>query len=297
MNRMGRLLREPLVHFLVAGAVLFSAYWLVRGPAAAPVDDSTITVDRRALLTFMQYRANAFEADTFSATLDALSDEERRQLIDAYVDEEIMYREARSLGLSESDYIIRQRLVQKVGFLLADIASTGLEIDPGQLSAYFDANKDRYAIEPSVTFTHVFFDADRRTAAGALMAATEAVAELNAFGAQFNDAAGGDLFPFLRNYAERTFDYIASQFGAEFAEALAELSPSSSTWQGPIRSAYGEHIVLLTRRTERAYPRLDDIRDNVERDYLEQRRAIERAQMIEALRQRYRVEVLSLDAE
>src|SRR5690606_37816055 len=169
-----RLLREPLVHFLVAGAVLFAAYALVRGPGAAPADERTIVVDRRTLLTFMQYRSNAFEPSTFEASLDAMSDDERRRLIEAYVDEEILYREAKALGLSESDYVIRQRLIQKLGFLLGDIADASLAIGAAELQAYFDTHREAYAIEPAVTFTHVFFDADRRGAEGALAAARAA---------------------------------------------------------------------------------------------------------------------------
>ena len=295
MTWVRRLSREPLVHFLVAGAVLFAAYALVRGPGAAPADERTIVVDRRTLLTFMQYRSNAFEPSTFEAALDAMSDDERRRLIEAYVDEEILYREAKALGLSESDYVIRQRLIQKIGFLLGDIADASLAIDAAELQAYFDTHREAYAIEPAVTFTHVFFDADRRGAEGALAAATAAIRDLNAAGAGFNDAAGeGDRFPFLRNYVERTAEYVASHFGADFAAELARLSPAASTWQGPLESAYGQHAVLLTQRTERSYPALDDVRDTVERDYLDERSALERAAMIEALRERYRVEVLDV---
>jgi hypothetical protein len=293
-----RLLREPLVHFLAAGAVLFTAYALVRGPAAAPADETTIVVDRRALLTYMQYRANAFEPDTFAAALDAMSAAELQQFIDAYVDEEILYREAKSLGLAESDFVIRQRMIQKIDFLLGDIAGAGTDLDESELLAYFNAHKDAYAIEPAVTFAHVFFDADRRGAETALTDALEAVRTLNASGAEFNDAPRyGDRFPFLTNYVERTFDFVASHFGTEFAAELANMSPSVSIWQGPIRSAYGQHVVLLTQRTQRRFPTLDEVRDGIERDYLDERAAADRANMIANLRQRYSVEIGDLRLE
>ena len=91
---MTRWLREPLVHFVAAGAILFGALALFRDDAQSIEDGRTIVVDRRSLLSFLQYRANAFEAGTFGAALDAMTDAEIQEVIDAYIDEEILYREA-----------------------------------------------------------------------------------------------------------------------------------------------------------------------------------------------------------
>ncbi len=293
MSQPSRLVREPLVHFVVAGALLFAAFTAFRGGEdAGGGTGTTITVDRRDLLTFLQYRANAFEAETFGAALDAMTDAELEELVDAYVREEVLYREARALGLEESDNIIRQRMVQKMSFLLADVAASGEAPDPEALASYFEANIDAYAIEPWATFTHVFFDSAERGADGARRAAGIARDELNAAGAGFNDAAGiGDRFPYHRNYVERTIEYIASHFGAGFAANLESLEPSAGEWRGPLRSAYGEHIVLLTRRVERSDPTLEAVRAEVERDYAQQEADAALAGMTGALRDRYEVEV------
>jgi hypothetical protein len=292
MAAVSRWLREPLVHFIVAGTVLFGAFHWYRGPTPTAADTATITVDRRNLLSFLQYRANAFEPETFGAALDAMSNDELETLIDAYVDEEVLYREARELGLEQSDNIIRQRMVQKMRFLLADVAAAGAEPAPAALAAYFEANIDAYAIQPWATFTHVFFDATHHgeTEARALAEATRR--ELNAAGAGFNDATDrGDTFPYLDNYVERTFEFIASHFGDEFAAALAQIDASASEWQGPLLSAFGEHVVLLTRREERALPSLDEVRGDVERDYANERSTAALAEMTEAMRERYRIDV------
>lgn len=285
------------MHFIAAGGVLFAAYVLVRGPTALPPDATTIVVDRGALLTFMQYRANAFEPDTFEAALEALSTNEVQQLVDAYVTEEILYREARALGLDDSDYIIRQRMIQKLDFLLGDAIDATMEVDTAELEKYFARRRDDYVIESAVTFTHVFYDSARRGAAAAHAAAESARDELTRTGAGFNDVAGqGDRFPFLKNYVERTLDHVASHFGTEFATELAKVAPSAEHWQGPIRSAYGEHVVLLTERTERRDPELSEIRTELERDYLAEQATTERATLLARLRKRYRVEVLDLHA-
>lgn len=292
-----RLLREPLVHFALGGAVLFAAFWLVRGPEPSRAGEDTIVVDRRTLLTYMQYRANAFDDAAFSAALDAMSERDLAQLIDEYVEEEALYREAKTLGLDGSDYVIRQRMIQKIKVLLGDAAAPDTKVADAALDEFFAAHKQEYAIAPAVTFTHVFFDADRRGAERARQDAERAVQQLNASRAQFNDApAFGDRFPFLTNYVDRTYDYVASQFGDEFAKSLASLEPGER-WQGPLRSAYGLHAVLLTRRSELRYPALEEVRDRVEADYLREREAAELEKLTKSVRERYRVEVLNVRPE
>jgi len=289
---MTRWLREPLVHFVVAGAILFGAFALFRDDVPNDNDSRTIVVDRRALLTFLQYRANAFEAETFGNALDSMSDAEIQELIDAYVDEEILYRQALEYRLETSDNIIRQRMVQKMSFVLTDVAAAGQAADRAALEAYFRENIEAYAVAPWVTFTHVFFDAGRRGEAGARDAALAAQRELNADAVQFNDgAAFGDRFPYDRNYVERTFEFVAGHFGYDFVTALGSLEPSASAWQGPIRSAYGEHLVMLTRNVDRAYPTLDEVRSNVERDFLNEQTSAALAGMTRAIRDGYRIEV------
>ena len=285
------LLREPLLHFLAAGAVLFAAFSLT-GSDEATGDGDAIVVDRRALLTFLQYRANAFDPGTFGAALDAMSDAELGEVIAAYVDEEILYREALELGLETSDNIIRQRMVQKMTFLIGDLTTQDSGFDRAALEAHFAGNIDAYAIQPWVTFAHVFFDAGKRGPDGAIAAAEAALAELNARQAQFNDAPQyGDGFPFLRNYVERTLEYVAGHFGYEFAAALATLEPSSTEWRGPIQSAYGQHLVMVTENRPRAYPELDDVLSDVERDLAEQRSLAAMEGMMRQIRDRYEVQV------
>lgn len=288
---MNRWLREPLLHFVVAGIVLFAAYTLVqdRDPAA---DSQTIVVDRRALLTYLQYRANAFDPETFGAALDGMSDAELEEIIDSFVEEEILYREALELRLESSDNIIRQRMIQKMTFLLSDISATDSSPDAQALQNYFEDNIDAYAIQPWATFTHVFFDAERRGADGALAAALDAKQTLNERNAQFNDApAIGDRFPFLRNYVERTLEYVAGHFGYEFAALIEAADPSATSWQGPFESVYGQHVALLTHRAARSYPELDAVRSVVERDLATERSAEALDAMTRSIRDRYTIRV------
>ena len=290
-----RLLREPLVHFFIAGAALFAVYALVRGPA--PAGDGTIVVDRRALLGYLQTKANTFDDAAVGAALDALSEQELAELIDRYVAEEALYREAKALGLDRGDTVIRQRVLQTAKLWLGDAAAASATVDPAALAGYFAAHREEYADAPSVTFTHVFFDATRRGADRARADAERAARELNAARAEFNDAPGhGDAFPFAQNYVDRTLDYVASEFGAEFAAGLASLSPGDR-WQGPLHSAYGEHAVLLAARTELRYPDLDEIRERVEADYRRERETAALETVTRTIREHYQVEVLNVRQE
>ena len=297
MAPISRLLREPLLHFFVVGSLLFAAYaWF--GDRTEPRDDTTIVVDRRALLSFLQYRANAFEEDTFAAALDSMSDAQLQEVVDAYVEEEILYREAKSLALDDSDNIIRQRMIQKMDFVLTDITETGDSTDAASLERYFADNIDAYAVEPWVTFTHVFVETDASGREAARREAEDLLQELNDSGAAFNDAPNyGDRFPFLRNYVERTLEYIAGHFGEDFASEIEAMSSSASRWQGPVESAFGMHLVLLTDNNERRFPTFDAVRDQVARDFADSLSADVRADLVEAIRQRYRVELGTIRTE
>ncbi|MGB5266423.1 MAG: hypothetical protein WBN30_07535, partial [Polyangiales bacterium] len=116
------------MHFLAAGLGLFVLFGLVnRGDQ--DFDPNVITVDQEALLTFIQYRIKAFNPDLAEKKLNALSDEELQRLIDDYVREEVLHREAIALGLDDDDYIIRRRLVQKLEFITEGFAEAGADVD------------------------------------------------------------------------------------------------------------------------------------------------------------------------
>src|SRR5262245_14961514 len=183
-----QILREPLLHFLLAGAVLFGIFHLVNPVARDPLSDKTIIVDREGLLNFLQYRSKAFETEYFTQQLEAMSPEERNSLVNQYIEEEMLYREAKALGLEQGDYVIRQRLVQKMRYLIEDVTEGGAAPDDAVLSQYLFKNKEIYTLEPSVTFTHVFVDAGVRGDKSARQMAERLMIELNSRGAGFDDA-------------------------------------------------------------------------------------------------------------
>lgn len=281
-------LHDPLVHFLAAGALLF-----VIGSAVKPAAQTgnLISVDRPALLQFIQYRSKAFEPAAAAAILDGLSPEARAEIVRDYVREEALAREAETLGLGANDYVIRQRMVQKVEFLAEAAAAAIAEPADAELTAFYDANHARYTSPPSATMTHVFVSTEKKPREAAHAEALALLAELKKSKAGFNDAtAYGDRFLFHKNYVDRTDDYIQSQLGDEIAAAIFDSSAPLSDWRGPYPSQYGEHLIYVAARAPSSLPPLDDIRDVVRSDLAEERRqeAIERA--IEAVVAKYKVD-------
>lgn len=263
---MKRFLKEPLVHFLAAGLGLFVLFGLVN-PADVNEDPNIVVVDQDALLTFVQYRIKAFNPELAQRKLNSLSDEELQRLIDDYVREEVLYREAILLGLDQGDYVIRRRLVQKIEFITEGIAETTANVDAAALRRYFDANKADYYVEPYVTFAHVFFATENRPRAEALSLAQKKLEELNRKGVPFSDAPQhGDRFLYHVNYVERTPDYVASHFGVPMSESLFSLQPNEFVWRGPFDSAYGVHLVMLTVNEPGREAALEELEDRVLED-------------------------------
>jgi parvulin-like peptidyl-prolyl isomerase len=282
-----RLLAEPLLHFAVLGGLVYGS-WAAFGKPSEPAAD-VIVVDEQTLLNHMQYRAKAFEPEYFSAQLAAMDPAGRQQLIDEYVREESLYREAEALNLAAGDYVIKLRMIQKMEYLLEDLNPVAAP-DAAELERYFAAHQEQYRVADSWTFTHVFFDAEARGDEAAREQGKAALVRLNADQVNFSAAVEhGDRFPFLQNYVERTGDYIADHFGQEFANSLRDLPLAQ--WSGPIKSQYGHHLVYIATHAPAQVPALAEIRGQVEQDYLRDAHTQAQERAIAELRKSYRVQV------
>lgn len=265
---MTKLIREPLLHFLAIGVVLFVVYGFV-APEDTNFDARTIVVDRDALLTFVQFRSKAFNAEVAAARLDAMSDSERKLLIDDFVREEALHREALTLGMDVNDYVIKQRLIQSIRFITNGFVTAAVAVSDEDVAEYYEANRDDYYVDPYVTFTHVYFSSDRHGAEQALALATDKLIQLNEERVPFSESTRhGDRFLYNVNYVERTEEFVASHFGRQLAADVFAVPPDDTQWYGPFESAYGYHLVLVSKRTEGHYPDLAEIEEGVRDDAL-----------------------------
>jgi hypothetical protein len=282
-----RWLREPLVLFLAAGVVLFGAYSALQ-PAAAPEQAS----DRIQLTKGdVQQLAVAWMAQWKRPP----TTQELQGLIDGKIREEILYREALAMALDKDDTIVKRRLAQKMEFLAEDMSALR---DPSieELRSWFAANKERFALQGRISFYHLYFSVDRR-GSGAAAAARTAMRELDTVsGAAATTGAFGDPFMFQSFYGDRSSNQVSDVFGTEFARRVFALTPGS--WQGPIESGLGWHLVWVDAVTPSRVPALDEVESLVRSEWLDEQRTAAKEAAFEAMRARYDVvvpTVLSID--
>ena len=256
--------KDPLWVFLVIGAALLLAAELWSGDDA----DQTVVVGEADIA-----RLNA---QWQTQMRRAPSETELAGLIEAFVREEIYYREAQRLGLDQNDTIVRRRLVQKLTFLTEDVA-TAAEPEEAALQDHYAANEARYTQPERVSFRHRYFSVDRRE-----------TAEQDAIAALSDPEIAGDPFMLQRAYAERSEREIGDLFGREFAAALFAITGTG--WQGPIRSAYGWHLVSIEARLPEAVMPFAQVRDKVKADLQMARRKDANERYYESLLDRYEVQ-------
>ena len=287
-----RIIREPLLHFLIIGLGLFLVYDHLANNESAD-DGHRIVVDRERLLTFMQYRSNVFQAGYFDEILDKLPEEELRAVIDQYVQEEALYREAKSLGLDKDDYVARRRLIQQLEFSARGVISTSTTLREAELVAWFNENKNSYYVAPKITFTHVFFSSDKHGHAQAEKLAQDKLRELNDKHVPFDAAMSrDDQFLYGINYIETEEDEITSHFGGSMREQLFAIKPSDSIWRGPYESPYGFHLVMVTKIMAGYIPSLEEVQQDVEQDALQSRLDAEQNKAIQSIVDTYEVNVV-----
>ncbi len=277
---MNRWLREPLVHFVLIGAAVYLLF------AFFGKDDGDAELLRPEKIVVTQGDIDSLIDIWQSKWRRAPTPEELQALIDQYVRETVMYREAVAMGLDQDDTIVRRRLAQKLEFLTQDLLQPDAP-DEGELRVWFDQHADRYQQPPLVTFTHVFLDPDKR-AQQTLDDAKRLKAELIASAKPAAEStAVGDPFMLQRYYPERSESDLSKLFGREFARSVMELEPGQ--WQGPVLSGYGVHLVYVHDRREFARPKFEQVAQLVEQDWIADKRQKLNDRYMEKLLERYEV--------
>jgi len=272
-----RLLREPLIHFLVLGAALFLVFNIVGESEEGSTESIVVSVGRVAQLT-----------EAFTRTWQRPpTEQELEGLIEDHVREEVYYREALAMGLDRDDTIVRRRLRQKLEFFTDDLMAT---VDPTdeQLQAYLDEHPDDFRIPVQLSFRQIYFNRDRR-GAQVTQDAEALLARLNGAGSAIDTADLGDPLMLPTDYEMISEVEVARRMGAEFAAALPALP--LGIWSGPVESGFGLHLVLIRERQSESLPPLSEIRKAVEREWRNVRRKEASDAFYNGLRDRYEVSV------
>lgn len=269
---MSRLLKDPLVHFLLIGAALFAvSAW--RGESVSAGRDAIVVTAEQVA----QARAAAAVLQGREPTPEELD-----ALVEPTIRDEVLYREALALGLDENDDEVRTRLIEKMNYLTQDLA------DPEPSSAealrqFYDANPALFTIPSLVSFDQVFFSPGTR---GDRLEA-DATAGLAALRAGRAPVDVGDRTPLRESYDDAPREQVAVLFGDALAEALFGAAPGE--WTGPFRSDFGLHAVRLRSRSEARLPPYDEIAARVAEEFGAQRRREANERAYQEMRARYDV--------
>jgi len=272
-----KLIREPLFHFVLLGAVIFLLAGRVRSGSVGSGDKIVVT----------QSQIESIVVGFSRTWMRPPSQEELQGLVNDYVREEVLYREAMAMGLDQDDVIVRRRMRQKFEFLAEDQAArTGPPTDQ-ELESYLRQHADKYSEEPNFSFDHIFFSREMR-GASADAEANAMLARLSGKGT-IDIAKLGDTFLLPSRFEKTSAGETARLFGEKFAEDLTKAP--LGTWAGPIESSYGIHLVRVNARIPEGAPPLAKVRESVLRDLLNDRHKQELDTQYEKLRARYTVVV------
>jgi len=250
---LGRLLSDPLVHFVIAGLVLFAAGRMYE----KQTNIYRIVVTPQHVAQLANDYALQFGTRPDPQTLDALV---RRDIAD-----EILYRQGLALKLAEDDEIVRRRVIQKMQFLMQNV-SAPQEPTQKQLQAYYDAHASRYITPSRVTFSHIFFSGAKDGDSAARERALTVLATLSNHTSRA--PTRGDTFPDLYDFSAYEPEQVARLFGhTPFTDAV--FSAPVKQWAGPFRSAYGWHLIYVDAREDAHRSPLSALHDAVRTDFLQ----------------------------
>ncbi|GGO37469.1 hypothetical protein GCM10010991_33160 [Gemmobacter aquaticus] len=275
---LARIMREPLLHFLLLGALIFGVMSEEDAPDAADARDRIVIsgaeVERMSAAWTQRWQRPPNEAELAGMISEA-------------VREQVLYREALALGLDRDDVVVRRHLRQKYEFLTQDLAYN-TDPDDAMLRAHYDAHADQYTQSTRISFHHILFSPSRRGPKAEADAA-QALADLQFATGPEGAEMLGDPTSLPPGFAAHDVQEIEAMFGPEFAAALQSIEPGH--WSGPISSDYGLHLVWISERMPGKRLPFEDVRQRVKDDWVYQQRVAANEAVYRKLLERYDVVV------
>lgn len=240
---MKKILKEPLLHFLLIGAALFLIYGSLNNENSEKeivIDDNLIN----ELSAKWQLKRNR------NPSLNEL-----KGLVDQFIEQEVLYREALAMNLDKNDEIVKRRLAQKMEFISDGMAET-LQPTRDMLVAYYEEHIEDYKKSSVLTMEQVYFNEDKRS--NALEDAKKALRSAS-------PKELGDHISLSSQYTDVSADKIARDYGSAFAGILDSLPVAQ--WTGPVYSGFGIHIVYISERENAGYYSFEEVAEKVNVDY------------------------------
>ena len=272
--------KEPLVHFILAGFVLFLLFEFTGKKEG--VDEKNIHVTAAQIDLMLNHWVRQLGRPP--------SQEELQGLIDDHIREEILMQEAYAMGLDKDDIIIRRRLAQKMEFISGDMLTVA-EPTEEEIESFYNENKETYKEPGMVSFLQIFFNVDKRTPEEAKRMALNVKKELEE---RENEAVDitqfGDPTMIRPEFRKLSADLIVREFGeSEISEMLLEIPVNQ--WVGPVTSNFGLHLVYLTERQSDYIPELKEVAYKIKNEMIDERKKELDQKFMAELRKRYIVKV------
>ena len=284
-NQLSRIFKEPLIQFLVIGTCIYGAYALF-GVAEDDFRDTTIRVDSNRIDAMISQWEKRWSRLPTRKEIDGL--------IQAYIREDVLYRQAVAMGLDEDDPITRRRMAQKLEFLTSDI-SRMQPPQEGELEQYFAEKQASYRGFDTISFMQVFIDRGKRGDTTYADAA-EILVRLQAAG--LPDAGAihlGDSILLQNSFTLATELEVRRQLGSEFAEAVMGLE--AGQWHGPVASGYGVHLVYVYDLVKAPPAVFEDLQPRVLEDWHAQKQEQFNAEFLDSLKHRYEIVIDELPTD
>ncbi|MEM9634239.1 MAG: peptidylprolyl isomerase [Pseudomonadota bacterium] len=272
MSTLYRLMRQPLLHFLVLGACIFAIYDLVSPYASVGGGEP----DSEILVTRLQ-------VDRMKTEFEAIwqrppTPDEQQALVDNFIREEVLVREAMKLGLDQDDAVLRRRLVQKMEFLAASAARSRTPAE-AELETFFLENQKKYVQPGRISFEQIYLGE------AADEAQVEEIQTALRDGAPAEDLGNRTLLPFSLGWSAPA--KVDGLFGEGVFDSLIALE--GKDWQGPLKSGYGYHLVRILDRQAPRHLTFDEARKFVSEDWSLQQYNQLKAQQLEELGSAYTI--------
>jgi peptidyl-prolyl cis-trans isomerase C len=281
-----RCAREPLVHFVLIGAALFAVYSALHSKEVPSADSKKIVLTANDVEQInLMWQAQGRPAPTADQV---------QSLLDNRIREEVLYREALGLGLDKEDTIVKRRMAQKMDFLAEDLSDLR-EPTREELKAWFGKNSERFKVPGRASFRHLYFSFDKhgnRTSE----AAAEALTKIAGKASDLSEASAlADPFMFQDYYGDRSFDELAKTFGPGFARSL--FAQQTGSWQGPIESGYGWHLIFIDSLTPARVPEFEEVETDVRTQWVSAQRDQTKQRMYEQMKSHYEIVLPKRPAE
>lgn len=272
-----RIIKEPLFHFLLLGLGIFLWFNHLNPQSSEIPESSEIIVTDQQVDRMLQQFQSVWNRPP--------SQTEFKGLIDAMLREEVLVREAQSLGLEQNDSIVRKRLVQKMEFLTVSAAQSAT---PGEndLMDFYKDNPDLYQRQAAISFEQVFL--------GSTIGESEVSAAITNLNTGANPASIGQASLLPPEMPLSSRQSVDGTFGPGVFEAVSQLEPG--VWGGPIQSAYGTHALKVVTMQPVATRPFEEVRDKVTADWRQDMSATLVEAQYNAVKSRYQIQMPDLTA-